>query len=130
MPWMSTTPDRKSQLRAVADSYFSGLANHDVSAVAYDESVVFRTPLAPGGSAVPLQGRTALLDFFAGIYAALEGVEVIDYFFNDALTAICVRADVTLKTGKVLRVADLFRFSADGKVIEQENHYDPRPAAE
>lgn len=117
-------------MRAVANGYFSGLAKGDVSAVAYDENVLLRTPLAPGGSDVPIQGRAAVLDFFAGIYAALERVEVIDYFFNDALTAICVRADVKLRTGKRLRVADVFRISVDGKVIEQENHYDPRPAAE
>ncbi|MDX1983534.1 MAG: nuclear transport factor 2 family protein [Bryobacteraceae bacterium] len=124
------TSDRKWQLRAVADGYFSGLANGDVSAVAYDENVRLRTPLAAGGSETPLQGRAAVLNFFAGIYAALEDVKVIDYFFNDELTTICVRADVMLKTGKVLRVADVFRISADGKVIEQENHYDPRPATE
>lgn len=124
------TSDRKAQLRAIADGYFSGLAKRDVSPVPYDENVLFRTPLAPGGSDVPLRGRTALLGFFAGIYAALGEVKVIDYFFNDALTSICVRADLTLATGKVLRVADVFRISAGGKVMEQENHYDPRPAAE
>lgn len=122
--------DRKTQLRAIADGYFSGLVKRDVSPVPYDENVLFRTPLASGGSDAPLRGRAALLDFFAGIYAALGQVKVIDYFFNDALTSICVRTDLTLKTGKVLRVADVFRISADGKVIEQENHYDPRPAAE
>ncbi len=124
------TPDRKTQLRAIADGYFSGLAKRDVSPVPYDENVLFRTPLASGGSDVPLRGKAALLSFFTGIYAALGEVTVIDYFFNDALTSICVRADLTLKTGKVLRVADVFRISADGKVIEQENHYDPRPATE
>jgi len=123
------TSDRNAKLRAIADAYFSGLRNGDVSPVPYDENVLFRTPLAPGGSEVALRGRAALLDFFAGIYAALEEVNVIDYYFNAASTSICVRADLTLKTGKVLRVADVFRISAEGKVTEQENHYDPRPAA-
>ena len=120
--------DRRTQLRAIADVYFNGLANGSIAAVPYAENVVFRTPLAPGGSDVPIRGRSALLDFFAGIYAALEQVRVIDYFFNEAGTAICVRADLVLKTKGVLRVADVFRLSADGMVIEQENHYDPRPA--
>jgi len=123
------TLNRKAHLRSIADTYFSGLAQGDVSQVPYDENVLFRTPLAAGGSEVPLVGRSALLEFFAGIYAALGEVQVIDYFFNDELTSICVRADVALKDGKVLRVADIFRISADGKVTEQENHYDPRPAA-
>ena len=121
--------DRNAQLRAIADAYFNGLSQGDVSPVPYDENVVFRTPLAPGGSDVPLRGRAALLDFFAGIYAALEEVKVIDYYFNESSTSICVRADLTLKTGKALRVADVFRISAEGKIVEQENHYDPRPAA-
>lgn len=120
--------ERKSQMRAAADAYFSGLANRDLSAVAYDEHVQFRTPLAPGGSAVPILGRIAVLDFFAGLYAALGDVNVVDYFFNDTLTTICVKADVKLKSGQVLRVVDLFNISADGKVTEQENHYDPSPA--
>ena len=75
--------DRNAQLRAIADAYFNGLSQGDVSPVPYDENVVFRTPLAPGGSDVPLRGRAALLDFFAGIYAALEEVKVIDYYFNE-----------------------------------------------
>ena len=124
-----TSNKRNAQLRAIADAYFSGLSKGDVSHVPYDENVIFRTPLAPGGSEVALRGRSALLDFFTGIYAALQEVKVIDYYFNATSTSICVRADVTLKTGKVLRVADVFRISAEGKVMEQENHYDPRPAA-
>lgn len=123
-----TSNIRNAQLRAIADAYFSGLIHGDVSPVPYDENVIFRTPLAPGGSEAALRGRSALLDFFSGIYAALGEVKVIDYYFNEASTSICVRADLTLKTGKVLRVADVFRISADGKVVEQENHYDPRPA--
>ena len=123
-----TSNNRNARLRAIADAYFSGLSNGDVSRVPYDENVIFRTPLAPGGSDVALHGRSALLDFFSGIYAAIEEAKVIDFYFNEASTSICVRADLTLKTGKVLRVADVFRISAEGNVVEQENHYDPRPA--
>ena len=119
---------RRAQLRGIADAYFNGLAQGDVSRVPYDEDAGLRTPLAPGGSEVPLRGRAAVLEFFAGIYAAIATVRVIEYFFNDELTSICVRADITLQSGNVLRVADIFLVSADGKVTEQENHYDPRPA--
>ena len=111
-----------------ADAYFNGLRAHDLSQVPYDENVVFRTPLAPGGSNVPIRGWSALLDFFAGIYAALGQVRVIDYLFNDAQTSVFVRADIELKNGNVLRVADVFRVSTDEGVVEQENYYDPRPA--
>jgi hypothetical protein len=128
---MSTAPgisDRKALLRAVADAYFAGLANKDVAKVPYAENVEFRTPLAPGGSEEPIRGKAAVLAFFANIYDALGGVRVVDYFFNEAQDATCVKAEVGLKSGKRLRVADLFRINAEGKVIEQENHYDPRAA--
>jgi hypothetical protein len=127
---ISTGPsnDRNAELRAIAMAYFDGLSKGDVSPVPYDENVLFRTPLAPGGSEVPLSGRMALLDFFSGIYAAIEDVRIIEFYGNDASTSICVRADITLKTGKVLRVADIFWISTEGTVLEQENHYDPRPA--
>ncbi len=120
--------DRKAQLQSIADGYFSGLTKGDVSGVPYDDDVVFRTPLAAGGSEEPIRGKLALLEFFAGIYPALGEVRVVDCFFNDALTAICVRAYLELKSGKALRVVDVFHVSPEGKVIEQENHYDPRPA--
>lgn len=124
------TSDRKSLLLAAADAYFTGLAKKDVSGVPYADNVEFRTPLALGGSDVPIRGRASVLDFFAAIYDALADVRVVDYFYNDALDAIFVKAEVGLKSGKQLRVADLFRVNVDGKVIAQENHYDPRPATE
>jgi hypothetical protein len=84
--------------------------------------VVRPRPRAPGGSEEPIRGRAAVLAFFAAIYDALGDVRIVDYFFNEAQDAICVKADVGVKSGKPLRVADLFRINAEGKVIEHENH--------
>jgi hypothetical protein len=54
-------------------------------------------------------------------------VKVIDYYVNADATAICAAAEVTLPVAKgTLRVADRFRVDADGRITEQENHFDPR----
>lgn len=60
----------------------------------------------------------------------LEGitVDVLDHFYNEDQTAIISRADFTLKdSGIILRVADRFRISEEGDIIEQENHFDASP---
>lgn len=115
------------QLKSIADSYFHGLLAGDLSAFPYHEKVALRTPLSEGGGQSQILGRTAVLSFFSGIYAALESVNVSGYFYSEDATAIAVQAIVVLKSGGQLRVMDLFVFDAQGLVIEQENHFDPRP---
>lgn len=116
------------RLKWIVDAYFSGLIAGDLSSVPYHDRVVFRTPLAEGGSEIPIIGKQALLDFFSGIYAALDAVNVTGYFYNENSTGISVQATFVLKSGKSLRVMDLFLVDERGQVVEQENHYDPRPA--
>jgi hypothetical protein len=125
----SETVDRKRLLREIADAYFEGLAAGDIGGVPYAEDATLRTPLAPAGEATPIRGKAAILEFFAGIYEAIGSTRVKDYFFNDALTAVCVQAEIDLRggTGK-LNVADVFHVDANGTLTAQQNHYDPRPA--
>jgi steroid delta-isomerase-like uncharacterized protein len=126
-----TTPDtavkRRVQLRAVAEAYFAALAKKDFSAVPYDDNIILRAPLAPGGSDTPLKGKSAVLTYFAGLYSALGETKVIEHYLNEDLTAICTEALVGIvNPPTTLRVADSFKVNAAGKIIEQENHYDPR----
>jgi hypothetical protein len=46
------------------------------------------------------------------------------------MRGIATRADVYLASGRALRVIDRFLVDAAGLIVEQENHYDPRPALE
>jgi hypothetical protein len=117
-------PDRRHVLRRAADAYFTGLVTKDVSRVPYAENVVFRTPL----SDAVITGKANVLALFAGIYALLGEIRIDDYFVNDDLTAICVKAEVGLTSAKTLRVVDLFRIDANGEIVARENQYDPRPA--
>ena len=60
---------------------------------------------------------------------ALDGVtvNVIDYYVNADATAISVAAEIGFPVAKTtLRVVDRFRIDADGRITEQENHFDPR----
>ena len=120
---------RRAQLIAISEVYFAGLAKRDMSAVAWDDNVIFRGPLAPGGSETPLVGISAVRDWFASIYPVLGETKVIEHYFTDDLMGIATRADVgIINPPAVLRVVDRFTVSAEGKITEQENHYDPRLA--
>jgi hypothetical protein len=120
---------RRSQLKAVADAYFEGLTRRDVSAVPWDDQVVVYAPLGPNGLKEPMRGRDTVVSWFSGLYPVLGRARVIEHYLNDDLTAIATRADVEITDPPcTLRVVDRFTVNADGKIIEQENHYDPRPA--
>jgi hypothetical protein len=120
--------NRRAQLRAIANTYFEGLAKKDLSRVPWDENVTLRSPLAPGGLDSPLQGKPAVLAWFAGLYPVLGEVKVIEHYINEAMTAICSEALVGITSPPVtLRVIDRLVVNPEGKIVDQENHYDPRP---
>jgi hypothetical protein len=120
---------RRAQMKRVAEVYFEGMGKKDMSQVPWDDHVVLRSPLAPGGLDTPLVGRAAVLDWFASLCPALGAMHVIEHYFNEKLTVIASRADVGITNPPcTLRVVDRFTINADGKIAQQENHYDPRPA--
>jgi hypothetical protein len=130
MSAMSSEDTRHSTLRSAADAYFAGLVRREFDAIPYADDVVLRAPLAPGGAANPLSGRETLRTvWWQPLVPALENatVNVIDYYVNADASAICVAAEITLPVANAtLRVADRFRVDADGRITEQENHFDPR----
>jgi len=121
---------RRATLRATTDAYFAALARRDFDAIPYADNVVLRAPVVPGGGANPLSGRETLRTvWWQPLVPALDGVtvNVIDYYVNADATAVCVTAEVILPVAKAtLRVADRFTVDADGRITEQENHFDPR----
>lgn len=120
------TVQRRVQLRAAADAYFAGLATKDLARVPYAPDVRLHAPLAPGGADTPQVGPAALA-FLEGVLPAIGDVRVLDYYLNDDLTGIAAVAHVGLVNPPVtLRVTDRFTVDATGRIVEQENHYDPR----
>jgi hypothetical protein len=125
---MSIVTDRRSQLVTIAETYFRGLAHKDVSQVPWHPDVVFRGPLAPGAPE-PLRGSAAVRSWFQGLYPALGPVEIIEHYVGEEQRSVATRANVHItQPPSVLRVIDRFVVDDDGLIVEQENHYDPRPA--
>ncbi len=123
-----TAAMQRARLRAIAQSYFDGLAKKDVSGVPWAENATLHAPLNPnGGAQVPIVGRANILAFFTPLLPNLGKIKVLRHFVEGNWG--CTRADVGLASdpSAVLRVMDCFRIEK-GKIVEQENHYDPRPA--
>ena len=113
--------------KQVAKDYFEALARGDMSGVDYAEDAVLHTPLGPNGPGQPIRGRQAILAFFDGVLPNIERVEVKNLFAEGEWAD--GRAFISLRqpTGAVLRVNDVFHV-VEGSIVEQENHFDPRPA--
>ena len=119
---------RRAQLKSVAEAYFSALERSDFSAIPYADKVTLRTPLTPGGVHKPLVGKAALEEiWWAPLKGAIGGVEVLDHYINDDASAICTQVLINIAgTDIVLRVVDRFAVDSEGRITEQENHFDPR----
>lgn len=126
-----TDTDRKKQLKKVAESYFTSLQKQSFSDIPYSDGIVMRAPIAPGGVYQPITGKQELFEqWWKPLEPALEGVSInlIDHYFNENLTSIATRADVTLMGPNLtLRVLDRFVVNEEGLITEQENHFDASP---
>ena len=109
-------------------AYFDGIAAKDMSRVPWAAGATLRTPLNPaGGEGALIRGRKAILDFFNSILPAVGSLKFLRYYTGDA-SWVAGQAEIGLANGKTLYVLDAFRVE-DGEIIEQQNHYDPRPAS-
>jgi hypothetical protein len=126
-----TNGKRKEQLKKVAENYFDSFKTKSFATIPYSDDVVLRAPIAPGGVHFPIKGNQEVFtQWWQPLEPALEGVniKIIDLFYNDSLTGVIAKADFTLAgPGITLRVADLFLVNEEGKITEQENHFDATP---
>lgn len=126
-----TNGKRKEQLKKVAENYFESFKTKSFASIPYSEDVVLRAPIEPGGVHNPIKGKQEVFkQWWQPLEPALEGVsiKIIDQFYNDSLTGVIAKADFTLAgPGITLRVADLFFVNEEGKITEQENHFDATP---
>jgi hypothetical protein len=120
---------REDQLRRIARSYvLDGLGKGDFDAIPYAEDVTLRAPLCPGGSGVPLTGKTNLREqWWTPLPQLVAGVEVLDTYVNRDLTAVTVEFLCHIRQPAcTLRIIDRFKVNDAGQIIEQENFFDPR----
>jgi SnoaL-like domain len=119
---------RKAQLKEAATKYFAALANKDFEMIPYEDNVVLRAPLAPGGIHSPLAGREKLRNIWWPPMPQILGeVKLLDIYYNETLTGVVGEAEIEVTNPKArLRVADRFTVNAAGRIVEQVNHFDPR----
>ena len=120
---------RKDVIRQAVDGYFAGLATKDFDRIPFAEDVSFRAPLAPGGAHQVIAGRDAVKDvWWAPMPGLLGAVTCHGVYFDDELTGAVATGEVEVLTDPPvrLRVADRFAIDDEGRIVEQENHFDPR----
>jgi hypothetical protein len=121
--------DRKQQIRAAVDGYFEGLARKDFDHIPFAPEVELRAPLAPGGSGRPMRGREEVRQqWWQPLPALLGEVTRVGTYFDDELTGAVAIALIEVRTEPpvTLRVADRLTVDHAGRIVSQENHFDPR----
>ncbi len=110
------------------DYVLNGLGEKNFDAIPYDDDVVLRAPICPGGSANPLSGKEILRQqWWAPLPSLLGSVEVIETYVNKDNTAVAVEFYCNIINPACrLRIIDRFRINDVGKITEQENFFDPR----
>src|SRR5688572_1285960 len=121
----------KEQLKKISEKYFQALRDKNFSAIPFSDEIVFRAPLAPGGSHNPIKGKQKVFEqWWKPLEPALDGVEIkiIEHYYNESMTELITKAEVTIAVlGVTLRAADRFIINDEGKITEQENHFDASP---
>ncbi len=119
---------RTELLHQIARDYvLKGLGAKNFDAIPYDENVVLRAPLCPGGSGIPLKGKENLrMQWWAPLPSLISETKVIDTFVNKDSTAVTVEFHCNIiNPACMLRIIDRFKINEENKITEQENFFDP-----
>ena len=120
---------REELLHQVAEDYVTkGLGAKNFDAIPYDEDVELRAPLCPSGSERPLKGKENLrTQWWAPLPGLVGGVKIMDSFVNKDHSAVTVEFHCEIINPVcTLRIVDRFIVNDEGKIISQENFFDPR----
>jgi hypothetical protein len=120
---------RTELLHEIAREYvLKGLGAKNFDAIPYDENVVLRAPLGPGGSVTPLKGKESLrMQWWAPLPSLLGETKVINTFVNKDSTAFTVEFHCNIiNPACILRIVDRFKINEENKITKQENFFDPR----
>jgi len=111
------------------DYVVKGLGAKNFDAIPYAGDVVLRAPLCPGGSQNPLFGKENIRQqWWAPLPSLVGDVTFIDSYVNEEETSVTAEFHCQiLQPACVLRIIDRFKINEEGKIIEQENFFDPRP---
>jgi hypothetical protein len=113
----------------VAQVYFGSLRDNDLDRIPYDDDVELWAPLGPNGLSEPIVGAESVRGFLGSVTPLIEHIEIVNLFDGGEWQAGRAILRMSAPPNAVLRVFDVFRLR-DGKIVYQENHYDPRPVLE
>src|SRR5215204_1224196 len=109
----------KEQLKKISETYFQALRDKDFAAIPFSDDIIFRAPLAPGGSHHPIKGKQNVFEqWWKPLEPALEGtqIKIIDHYYNESLTELVTKAEFYIAVmGATLRAADRFIINEQGK---------------
>ncbi|MGF1669931.1 MAG: nuclear transport factor 2 family protein [Balneolaceae bacterium] len=120
---------RNEMLHNIGRDYvLKALGKGNFEAIPYAENITLRAPLCPGGSAIPLAGREKLRTiWWAPLPDLIKNVKLFDTHVNRDRTQVTVEFHCEIKNPAcILRIMDRFTINDEGKIIEQENFFDPR----
>jgi hypothetical protein len=121
--------NRAELLHKIAKTYVvDGLGAKNFDAIPYHENVSLRAPLNPGGSETPITGREVLRNtWWAPLPTLVKGTTFIDSYINTAASKVTVEffCDI-IEPACRLRIVDRLIVDENGKIIDQENFFDPR----
>jgi ketosteroid isomerase-like protein len=126
---MTTTVSKTELLHSVGRDYvLKGLGELNFDAIPYADEVKLRAPLNPGGSKLALEGKENLrTQWFAPLPSLVAGVELIETYVNADKNAVAAEFHCHITNPAcTLRIIDKFIINDEGKIIEQENFFDPR----
>lgn len=125
----NTVMQKEDIIHQIAKNYvLEGLGAKNFDAIPYDDNVELRAPLCVGGSEKPLKGKENLrTQWWAPLPGLIGKVELIDSFANKTNTAVTVEFHCEiLNPASTLRIIDRFEINNEGKIVKQENFFDPR----
>lgn len=127
---MTITLSRSELLHSIARNYvLTGLGGKNFNSIPYDEAVELRAPLNPGGQEHPIKGRKNLLQYWwIPLPEKVSGLELLDTYINRDLTAVTVEFHChIMQPNCTVRMINRFIINEAGKIIAQEDFFDPRP---
>lgn len=121
--------ERKRQLHSIAKNYvIDGLGAGNFNVIPYHENIELRAPIHPMGSQQPMNGRDFIKEnWWAPLPGLVAGTDLLDTYVNENLTKVTAEFFCHIKEPAcTLRIVDRFEIDSDGKIISQENFFDPR----
>ena len=85
-----------------------------------------RHSIPQAGKALLSEDAKRSLNFSTAFCPAVGSLKFLHYYTGDG-GWVAGQAEISLANSKTLYVLDAFLID-DGEIIEQQNHYDPRPA--